>query len=148
MRRAEYWVRWLVLIVFPAMLAAQGGTIRGRVTDAQGAPLVRAAVALEGTGFRTVTDQAGAYQITGVPAGAYTLRARLIGYATAMTQVTVRDNETAAHDVRLEAVAIGLAPVDVVVGSRAAHTAADELAVIEFDENGERVGEPITRAAA
>ncbi len=26
--------------------------------------------------------------------------------------------------------------------------AADELAVIEFDENGERVGEPITRAAA
>jgi hypothetical protein len=27
-------------------------------------------------------------------------------------------------------------------------SAADELAVIEFDENGERVGEPITRAAA
>ncbi len=26
--------------------------------------------------------------------------------------------------------------------------AADELAVIEFDENGERVGEPISRAAA
>jgi hypothetical protein len=26
--------------------------------------------------------------------------------------------------------------------------AADELAVIEFDENGERVGDPITRAAA
>lgn len=25
---------------------------------------------------------------------------------------------------------------------------ADELAVIEFDENGKRVGEPITRAAA
>jgi hypothetical protein len=27
-------------------------------------------------------------------------------------------------------------------------SAADELAVIQFDENGERVGEPITRAAA
>jgi hypothetical protein len=27
-------------------------------------------------------------------------------------------------------------------------SAAEELAVIEFDENGERVGEPITRAAA
>lgn len=26
--------------------------------------------------------------------------------------------------------------------------AVDEFAVIEFDENGERVGEPITRAAA
>ena len=26
--------------------------------------------------------------------------------------------------------------------------AADELAVLEFDENGERVGEPISRAAA
>jgi hypothetical protein len=26
-------------------------------------------------------------------------------------------------------------------------SAAGELAVIEFDENGERVGEPITRAA-
>jgi hypothetical protein len=27
-------------------------------------------------------------------------------------------------------------------------SAADELAVIEFNENGERVGEPITRAEA
>lgn len=27
-------------------------------------------------------------------------------------------------------------------------SASHELAVIEFDENGERVGEPITRAAA
>jgi hypothetical protein len=27
-------------------------------------------------------------------------------------------------------------------------SAADELAVFEFDHNGERVGEPITRAAA
>jgi hypothetical protein len=27
-------------------------------------------------------------------------------------------------------------------------SAADELAVFEFDENGERVGDPITRAAA
>ncbi|MDQ3857906.1 MAG: hypothetical protein M3327_05585 [Actinomycetota bacterium] len=27
-------------------------------------------------------------------------------------------------------------------------SAADELAVIEFDGNGERVGEPITRAVA
>jgi hypothetical protein len=27
-------------------------------------------------------------------------------------------------------------------------SATGELAVIEFDENGERVGEPITRAAA
>jgi hypothetical protein len=27
-------------------------------------------------------------------------------------------------------------------------SAADELAVIGFDENGERVGEPITRAVA
>jgi hypothetical protein len=27
-------------------------------------------------------------------------------------------------------------------------SAADELAVFEFNENGERVGEPITRAAA
>jgi len=27
-------------------------------------------------------------------------------------------------------------------------SAAEELAVFEFDENGERVGEPITRAAA
>ncbi len=27
-------------------------------------------------------------------------------------------------------------------------SAGDDLAVIEFDDNGERVGEPITRAAA
>ncbi|MGH7699691.1 MAG: TonB-dependent receptor, partial [Gemmatimonadales bacterium] len=80
-------------------------------------------------GLRAVTDAAGAYELAAVPPGTYTLRVRLIGYATATADVTVRAGETVQRDVRLEAAAIGLAPVDVIVGSRGRHTAAEELAV-------------------
>ncbi|HXF96247.1 MAG TPA: TonB-dependent receptor [Gemmatimonadales bacterium] len=119
----------MLLSAAPVVLAGQAGVIRGRVTDAGGGALARASVSVDGTGFRAMTDAAGAYQLTDIPAGTYTLRVRLIGYATATARVTVRPGEVAEQDVRLEATAIGLAPVDVVVGSRARHTAAEELAV-------------------
>ncbi len=43
--------------------------------------------------------------------------------------MTVSDQAPTRHDFSLRAQAIGLAPVDVVVGARARHTAAEELAV-------------------
>jgi iron complex outermembrane receptor protein len=129
MRRTGRLFLGLLSLLVPPTLTAQDGMVRGRVTGADGQPLARAAVALDGTGFRTLADQTGRYALAGVPAGTYTLRVRLIGYATATAGVTVRQGEVTQQDVRLEAAAIGLAPVDVIVGSRGRHTAAEELAV-------------------
>ena len=130
MRRAEMVLLALALVVVPGPLAAQGGgSIRGRVTDPEGAGLPRATVSLDGTGLRATTNASGDYELNGVPVGEHTLRVRLIGYATSSVSISVAEGALVQRDVRLQPAAIGLAPVDIVVGSRARHTAADELAV-------------------
>ena len=119
----------LSAVVSPVGLAAQGsGSLSGRVTDAAGQPLARAQIVAEGTGLRATTDEQGRYALRGIPIGSYTVRVRLLGYAPQSARVTVEAGG-ATQDFTLAAQAISLSPVDVVVGSRAQHTAADELAV-------------------
>jgi iron complex outermembrane receptor protein len=115
-------------LLVPAVLAAQGGTLRGRVTDPAGAPLPHATVVVEGTALSAVTNAQGEYQIA-VSSGSHTVRVRLLGYVPQSINVTVAAGQDVRQDIRLEAQPIALSPVDVVVGSRARHTAAEELAV-------------------
>jgi iron complex outermembrane receptor protein len=110
-------------------LYGQTGTIRGRIADSVDAPLAGASITIEGTGRRTTSGAGGTYEIRGVPAGARTLRARLIGYSAVTADVTVPEGGTVEHDFTLDRSPVQLAPIDVVVGSRARHTAAEELAV-------------------
>jgi len=122
-------MRWVLMLLAPAALAAQGATVRGRVADKAGAPLAHAEVSIDGTVLRASTSATGAYTITGVPSGTRTVRARLLGYVQATAQVMVAGGQTVDQNFALQAQAIGLAPIDVVVGSHARHTAAEELAV-------------------
>jgi iron complex outermembrane receptor protein len=110
-------------------LAAQSGTVRGTVSDSAGAPLPNASIAVEGTELRTTSGNQGEYELRAVPAGPHTMRARLIGYQAASARVTVVGGGEIRQDFRLARSAVQLAPIDVVVGSRARHTAAEELAV-------------------
>jgi iron complex outermembrane receptor protein len=118
-----------VLPAFASTLAAQGGTVRGRVADTTGAPLARATVSVDAIGARATTNDQGSYEIRGVSAGTYTVRARLLGYVVQSVQVTVSGVEPTTRDFAMRVQPISLAPIDVVVGSRARHTAAEELAV-------------------
>src|SRR5882672_8279777 len=126
MRRIES--LFAALSVLPSLLLAQGVSIRGRVADAAGAPLLRASVSAEGSGLRATTDDQGRYEIRGISAGTYTVRVRLLGYVPQSARVTV-GQAPVTQDFTLAQQAISLSPVDVVVGSRARHTAAEELAV-------------------
>src|SRR2546430_1755772 len=119
----------LMLIATSGRLAAQGGTVRGRVAATTGAPVARVSVSIEAIGARATTNEQGDYEIRGVPAGTHSVRARLLGYVPQIVRVTVSEAQPARQDFALHTQPIGLAPVDVVVGSRARHTAADELAV-------------------
>jgi iron complex outermembrane recepter protein len=118
-----------LLVVLAGPLAAQTGTLRGRVTDSTGAPLANASLAVEGTELRTTSGNQGEYEIRGVPAGPHSVRVRLIGYQAASTRVTVVAGADTRQDFTLARSAVELAPINVVVGSRARHTAAEELAV-------------------
>ncbi len=116
------------LCILPSVVLAQSGTVRGRVTDAAGAPLAHASISAEGSGLSATSDDQGRYELRGLGAGVYTLRVRLLGYQPRTARV-VLDQGAVTQDFALTAQPISLSPVDVVVGSRARHTAAEQLAV-------------------
>jgi iron complex outermembrane recepter protein len=130
MRRIVGMFAGLTLTVAAAVpLAAQAGTIRGTVSDSAGAGLANAAISVEGTTLRGTSGAGGSYEIRGAPAGTHTMRVRLIGYRSATAEVSVAGSDAVTQDFTLTRSAVQLAPIDVVVGSRARHTAEDELAV-------------------
>jgi Ca-activated chloride channel homolog len=81
--------------------AVETGTVRGHVTTAStGAPVPGATVIVEGTSFKTKTDNSGAYTIANVPAGAYIVRVDASGTA-GIQRVTVRAGQTTTADIKL-----------------------------------------------
>jgi iron complex outermembrane receptor protein len=65
------------------------GVIAGHVTDRSGQALAQVAVQVLDIERSAVTDESGAYTISGVPNGTYTVSFRLIGYAPVVRRVTV-----------------------------------------------------------
>ncbi|HUQ84236.1 MAG TPA: TonB-dependent receptor [Gemmatimonadaceae bacterium] len=120
---------FLAAALSAAPLVAQTGTIRGKVVDSSGAPVPGALIAVDRTAVRTQANSSGLYTLLGVPAGARTVRAQVIGFTPTSIDVTVTANGTVTQDLTLIRSAVQLSAVDVVVGSRASHKAADEIAV-------------------
>src|SRR3989440_7786026 len=119
----------LMLIATSGRLAAQGGTVRGRVADTTGAPLARVSVSIEAIGARATTNERGEYEIRGVPAGTHSVRARLLGYVPQIVRVTASETQPARQDFALHTQPLGRGPVDVVVGSAARRTAPEPPAL-------------------
>lgn len=119
----------LAILFVPCISFAQSGTVSGTVTDTTGTAVPDAIVRIEGSSLRATTDASGAYQISGVPPGTHTLVVGLIGFKPSKHAVTVDADGSSTVDFQLEGTPIRMAPTEVVVGSRAPHTAADELAV-------------------
>jgi len=112
----------LAVLVFPAAASAQNGTIRGRVADSTGAPIGQALVVADPGGFRATSRDNGDYAISRIPAGVYTLRVRRLGYMTPAADVTVAGGQVVEQNFLVRRTAVSLA--EVVIGSRARHTAA------------------------
>ncbi len=119
----------LLTPLFSRAAGAQTGTISGSVADSTGAGLASADIRLGGTFLHATSDERGHYELAGVPAGTHTLRVLLLGYRAATQAVTVSAGATVEASFTLERAPIPMEAVEVVVGSRARHTAADELAV-------------------
>ncbi|NIR52202.1 TonB-dependent receptor plug domain-containing protein, partial [candidate division KSB1 bacterium] len=85
----------------PTPAKPPGGTIKGAVTDETGEGIPLAQVFLEGTTIGDAADNKGAYEITNVPSGTYTLRTRVIGYKSETAKVTVSEDETVTQDFTL-----------------------------------------------
>jgi len=98
------------LALGPAPGAAQGaGTIQGRVTEAATQrALSGVRVSVSGSQRATVTGPDGRYSLAGIPAGARTVRAEMLGYARGEESVAVPEGGTATADFALRTSAVSL----------------------------------------
>ena len=79
------------------------GTVKGFVTaEDDGAPVLFAAVVLEGTTFGVSTDTQGYYSLSKVPAGTYTLVVSSVEYAIQRTEVVVLDDRVVTKNMVLK----------------------------------------------
>src|SRR5262245_5030596 len=127
-RRAWFAVA-VVALLGAGSARAQTGTITGRVAEKGGTPIAGAEVRVDSMLIHSLTDGDGRYTLRDVPAGRRVVRALMLGYKSLTHDVTVEDGATLTVDFTLEETVIPVDQVEVVVGSRAKHTAADELAV-------------------
>jgi len=104
------------LVLAPVVAVAQQptATITGRVIDrASQQPVVGATVRVVGTTRGAQTGDQGTYRITGVPAGAVTVQALRIGYASVTRPLTLTASGTSTLDFTLEPAATTLDVVQV-----------------------------------
>ena len=111
-------IKIIVVLNCAAWLFAQNGSISGTVSDADGNPLAGANVSVQGTSMGAATITSGAYSISGVPAGSYTVTASFIGYEPSSQSVDVGAGSAQA-DFSLATSALAGADV-FVTGTRAA----------------------------
>jgi iron complex outermembrane receptor protein len=79
---------------------AQNASIEGKVTDANGSPLLGASVYLEGTYLGTTTDLDGNYVLIGLNPGKYLVTAKFIGYEKTTQEIRLA-GEKASLDFKL-----------------------------------------------
>jgi TonB-dependent receptor len=135
---------FLAVLAPPGLLAQAGTTavLTGQVSDADRRPLSGAVVSVEGTNVRSLTNEAGFYRLTGVPAGEQRVVVQHIGYEDAVVTVPARGGETTRTDVSLVVLPVVVQGITVEgdrFGSRAAAlnrqaTASSILNVISAEQ--------------
>lgn len=86
-------------------------SVRGRVADSTGTPIVGAQVTLVELERGATTDARGGFVFGNVPAGRYTIVTRRLGYAAESRRVRVGAGDRATLDIRLTSVAGDIEPV-------------------------------------
>jgi len=118
-----------VFLHAPKAHAQASATLEGRVTDTSGQPLPGANVVIESTSQGTAAGQDGSFSLSGISPGTYTVQVTFVGYRQITEEISFEAGATVRRTFEMEEAAIRGEGVTVTVGSRASHTAADELAV-------------------
>ena len=107
----------LLLGYIPSLLAQEAISVRGRVTDTQGQPLLGVSVILEGTTKGASTNEKGFYEVHNVPVGKQTFVFSYLGYQTLKQTFEVTPNPSGTHthlDITLQEEAQQLQEVEII----------------------------------
>lgn len=93
----------IILLLFTASMNAQTGKISGKIVDAEtGEAVIGCNVMIEGTSMGAAADINGAYLISNIPVGTYSLVFSSIGYSKkTVTDVVVKADEVTKIDLTL-----------------------------------------------
>jgi outer membrane receptor for ferrienterochelin and colicin len=99
-----------VLVLAGVALAANTGSISGRVTDRKtGEPLIGASVVVDGTELGNATDLNGQYQIINIPPGKYDVTSSYTGYNDQrITDVLVIQDNVVTVDFKLSVTVVDI----------------------------------------
>ena len=98
-----------ILIAAPGLVAQQGGTITGRVTDGNtGLPIGAVQVFIQALDLGGLSQANGRYLLQNIPAGTHQLSVARIGYGTITTQVTVGGGQVVEQNFLLVEEALAL----------------------------------------
>jgi len=92
----------LTTFLLASSLALSQGTLSGKVTDIQRAPIVGANVFVKGTAMGATSNIDGNYVVDRVPAGSYTLIVSAIGFKRQEFSVTVATGEVSEQNAQLQ----------------------------------------------
>ena len=118
-RSVGFFCTLVALATFAAPLAAQQGSVTGRITDAaSGQPVDAAQVQFIGGAQPTggVTDNNGIFRFQ-LPAGTYTIVVERLGFRSErFSGIRVTTGQTTTYDIHLTSMALALDPVVISVG--------------------------------
>jgi iron complex outermembrane recepter protein len=89
MKKTYFTAILFFILSFVSLSAGAQGSITGKITDDQTAPLVGASVRIKDSNIGSVTDANGAFTIQNVANGTYTLVVSFIGFETITQSITV-----------------------------------------------------------
>lgn len=125
-----------LLLSSSLLWSATGGKLAGRVTSADGDPLIGVNIIVEGTNLGAASGQNGEYYILEIPPGKYSVRYSMIGFKTHIIQaVEIQSQFTTTQNVALESTVLEGEEV-VVVAERPLFQkdATSKIVVMDSDE--------------
>lgn len=115
MRQTNLLTSLVLLLLLPAWLSAQTGTIRGRVFDEKtNEPLPFVNIVITGTNIGSTSDLDGNFLFTGVQPGFVSLSASFVGFEPAITpEFMVTNARTSTIEIPMREMAVQLEQVEV-----------------------------------
>ena len=101
MKRIPVILLMLMILALPGMGQSTKGAVSGKVADASGAVIQKAAIKLEPSGLTTTSDALGEFLLPLVAPGTYSLSVDSIGFTSFTKSVTVTGGQTQHVDVTL-----------------------------------------------
>lgn len=101
---SKIYITAFILMLFASFAMGQSkkGTVKGTVKTSDGVPVEEVMVAIKGVA-NTTADKDGSYVLKNIPAGSYTITARLVGLKAISKEITVTAGETSVADITLQA---------------------------------------------